>query len=1569
MKIEVSKHNSVIRETQQRLELEEKTLTKATCSTAVISSSTPSANSSTAVSTAAVVTEKLTKPLPVPEYESISDAEATDPKDTFTPAIERVEGGLQNMGFHLTVPLLGLRTEPVSDPEDTVGSALPRAPLPVSPTKGEKGVLFASISQPDTCPEAAPSSSETQAQSMVAQPPTAEAATASTTATETPSSTLVSLSAVQVARVVGSESEEEEIDVVGSPVQPKVSAERVSKEVTSFEGSAQGTTSSEEQSGSRGELTKGLSGSLSCAFDLNLGKQAPSLVQLENLSAALSKLGQLASKDADSLAPGMSEEVIGNAIDEALNKTLAGQQVTEASVLLESVLKPSVVATHANGKQVRGEVPQTTSPPGAVTAVTTTSQQEVHWEAMVWKEHSYSRTGAIAQSLSAGCTRAAPGDNVEVTCNTAELREVSFLVEPYSDSDVPSTENLGDVVSAMRSRKARTVRRRRSLPSLNYREPKSSDVKQSTREVKKPDRRKRGAPKRKCKAPKRHQKQSQSRFTPAVSLSLDHALCTALSPQLASLLSPDHAQRTIQRLEKSYSFGPHSLFPKSRSITSEQGSSVSGVCPLPCTTASVAESASSVATQNLSASLSTSSTISTNAAIKSSTGVVSTVDSISHVIPAKGSGQARPTRSTQTSHLRHAPDKRQHLESVSTGSFTGSVSIPTATVGFAASVGRTSTGVVQTVTTSCVRQPISSVVAPLKAKPSFSTPISSGIRTVHTEVSTPTPKTTASLPPGQISSTFPTQKTLAPHNPRKLYAATPSSTTLIPSMLHAKYPTSSGSRETTPPTVVPDALFEVTDERSSYHVPAIVDLEIDPSAISDEAIAALKEEQRQLMLQKAKEEPLQHGEYVLAVSSSSKAHSTSASTDLIAQSNASTTDTVNQYTIAEEQPRLVVTGDHSITTVYSVQTQLVPEIPAADNALRKAVSTEGVRSTSESDNVGVYGGRGGRINRIAETLQRQQTPTTPVCRVLTGDASCTTEAPACTGTASGPLPVPAIVSPSQVATPMHTSAVVSRTSVSEEENMDKKHQVTSERRKRKQTEALQCPVQVSTKPSLVIAATGITTATTTTPSVTSSLTGQTSSSGLTGLSSSSTGLTGSSKSVTQWKLQGFSAQVQDLQGELFRLEQRRKNLPKQLPGTVEHAKREARQSNTVETGKPSATPSVELRSSESRQHVPSSESTWVSIGNLGGQQQQSAGKLNVLLGPGNAGERKRGPRDDPTCSVLPKRQKLDPRSQAKGTVEGKRRHDAVLVSALKELGVNVTSEQLDHMYVDSPGLEVAVRISEPLCPTLGLDGILKKMFSSINFTVPEAVLSSVEKLEKQKEENARDQLAQSSSAQGVSGYTPYLSPLLHFRSYRLSPFYRTQAKLPISSPSMSHKIDPRRIMCRYELHGICNDAKCSAQHLKDIRPSKQELMENLIAYAPTLVGCSPESLQIADRGTPELKRDLSRRICSYASTMLQTYHGKITDEQLYILTVHQVNQERLKQNSHVPCSFVTCQEWHWLLSPEEVGRVRRLDYGTDRSQVQRSTTADVDVSASEGRSRSTVGAVETLGEGEQLRYT
>ena len=203
-------------------------------------------------------------------------------------------------------------------------------------------------------------------------------------------------------------------------------------------------------------------------------------------------------------------------------------------------------------------------------------------------------------------------------------------------------------------------------------------------------------------------------------------------------------------------------------------------------------------------------------------------------------------------------------------------------------------------------------------------------------------------------------------------------------------------------------------------------------------------------------------------------------------------------------------------------------------------------------------------------------------------------------------------------------------------------------------------------------------------------------------------------------------------------------------------------------------------------------------------------------------------------------------------------------------------------------------------------------------TLSEKVIVAMEKLEKQKKQMASSlyHTGGAPPTQKQTAYCPYSSPLLMFQSYRLNPHYRTNEKLSLQSLSHSNKMNPNRIMCRFELGGICNDSSCSGQHFKDIRLSKEELIEDLVCYAPQLADCS--DTQKKKGSTAELHREAKEKISLYSSKMVERYSSKVSDEDLFKLTVHDVNKERakLRTDPKARANYISFDDRIWLRKKE-----------------------------------------------------
>ncbi|GAB1604749.1 zinc finger C3H1 domain-containing protein-like [Argonauta hians] len=129
-------------------------------------------------------------------------------------------------------------------------------------------------------------------------------------------------------------------------------------------------------------------------------------------------------------------------------------------------------------------------------------------------------------------------------------------------------------------------------------------------------------------------------------------------------------------------------------------------------------------------------------------------------------------------------------------------------------------------------------------------------------------------------------------------------------------------------------------------------------------------------------------------------------------------------------------------------------------------------------------------------------------------------------------------------------------------------------------------------------------------------------------------------------------------------------------------------------------------------------------------------------------------------------------------------------------------------------------------------------------------------------------------------FKPYKSPLLHCQAYRFSPFLRTKENLSLSCPSFSHKLNSKKILCQYDLQGSCNDQQCKSQHLKDCFMSTQEILQNILSYAPGLVGASKE----------QSGEKIAGHISGYVENVINQNQGRMTVDELCLLQISKVNE-------------------------------------------------------------------------------
>ncbi|KAM9229981.1 zinc finger C3H1 domain-containing protein [Dugong dugon] len=131
-------------------------------------------------------------------------------------------------------------------------------------------------------------------------------------------------------------------------------------------------------------------------------------------------------------------------------------------------------------------------------------------------------------------------------------------------------------------------------------------------------------------------------------------------------------------------------------------------------------------------------------------------------------------------------------------------------------------------------------------------------------------------------------------------------------------------------------------------------------------------------------------------------------------------------------------------------------------------------------------------------------------------------------------------------------------------------------------------------------------------------------------------------------------------------------------------------------------------------------------------------------------------------------------------------------------------------------------------------------------------------------------------------FRPYHSPLLVFKSYRFSPYYRTKEKLPLSSVSYSNMIEPDQCFCRFDLTGTCNDDDCQWQHTKDYTLSRKQLFQDVLSYNLSLIGCSESSTD----------EEIAAAAEKYVEKLFGVNKDRMSMDQMAVLLVSNVNESK-----------------------------------------------------------------------------
>ena len=272
--------------------------------------------------------------------------------------------------------------------------------------------------------------------------------------------------------------------------------------------------------------------------------------------------------------------------------------------------------------------------------------------------------------------------------------------------------------------------------------------------------------------------------------------------------------------------------------------------------------------------------------------------------------------------------------------------------------------------------------------------------------------------------------------------------------------------------------------------------------------------------------------------------------------------------------------------------------------------------------------------------------------------------------------------------------------------------------------------------------------------------------------------------------------------------------------------------------------------------------------------------------------------------------------QSKGLSLEERSMDMVT----KELGFSVSWRELEVL------LKPSSQKFEPL-QTIGasiggmplLIGGTNENSRTRSEVVSELVLESLEK------QNVQTVEPISQPLRSIHRYKPYSSPLLSFQSYRLSPHYRTHERLQLSSLSHSNKIDPMKIMCKFDVFGKCGDSHCTGQHFRDIKPTHAELVDDIIAYSPspsmddTKTTTTDTSEKTSVKNPQKGSSDSSQKKLSRAETLIADYGSKLSHEQLLTLATHHVSRSRVGREGGgvVTAEEVRCQPSSSLVSKDE----------------------------------------------------
>ncbi|KAM3870108.1 zinc finger C3H1 domain-containing protein [Diretmus argenteus] len=196
-------------------------------------------------------------------------------------------------------------------------------------------------------------------------------------------------------------------------------------------------------------------------------------------------------------------------------------------------------------------------------------------------------------------------------------------------------------------------------------------------------------------------------------------------------------------------------------------------------------------------------------------------------------------------------------------------------------------------------------------------------------------------------------------------------------------------------------------------------------------------------------------------------------------------------------------------------------------------------------------------------------------------------------------------------------------------------------------------------------------------------------------------------------------------------------------------------------------------------------------------------------------------------------------------------------------------------------------------------------------------------------------------------FGPYHSPLLVFRSYRFSPYYRTKEKLSLSSVTYSNAVEPKKSFCRFDLTGTCNDDDCRWQHMRNCTLTGNQLFQDILSYNLSLISCSDSSSN----------QDISVSTEKYIKKLFGANKDRMGIDQKAVLLVSKVNESK----RHVP-PYTTCKDVRrWR--PKPSGQTN-----PDPAETSEDETIDLVSGRYDSGSRTSLSALDVCVTSEDNRY-